>query len=498
MGQTLHSHLEPVCLRQRLARGLGFSAWGLLIGSALAAVIALGAWWSSATFPLWLAPALALGGVGIGFAAGFLWRKELHDAAAAIDTHYSLKDRAATALEFQARPDATPARQLAFEDALTHMSRVKAKEVVPFRAPRVLPYALGSVAVMIGVVVLAVLNAPAAASIPEPLDVVVAQADRLTEEVKELEEFAEKEKDPEIEKLVKELKEALKELKEPGTDIRQAMAKLSEMQAALQAEQAKQNVAAVDANMKAAGEALALAEPLAEAGQALAAGDYDKAAQKLEELEEPKLDRQSEKAVKEKLEAVAKKAQSDGQNSLSKAAGEMSKGLGEQGGQFSEGSKKLAGEAKKASKKKKLTDLLMKQCNCLGECKSECEGSCKSTAKGNSNKKGGKNWGLAASGNEAGEQTAALGTKPQDKLKGQQSEDGDVETETTHSPEGEQQAQRDYRQNHAKYQKIAESVLDNEPIPLGHRQTIRKYFESIRPNDAAVDEVQRRTAPAKE
>ena len=498
MGQTLHSHLEPVCLRQRLARGIGFSAWGLLVGSALAAVIAVGAWASVATFPLWLAPALALGGLAAGFVAGFVWRKELHDAAAAIDTHYALKDRAATALEFQTRRDVTPAQQLAFDDALAHMTRVKATEVVPFRMPRVLPYALGSVAVMIGVVVLAVLNAPAAASIPEPLDVVVAQADRLTEEVKELEEFAEKEQDPEIEKLVKELKEALKELKEPGTDIRQAMAKLSEMQAALQAEQAKQNVAAVDANMKAAGEALALAEPLAEAGQALAAGDYDKAAQKLEALEDPKLDRQTEKAVKEKLDAVAKKAQSDGQNALSKATGEMSQGLGDKSGQFSEGSKKLAGEAKKASKKKKLTDLLMKQCNCLGECKSECEGSCKSTAKSSGKGKGGKNWGLAASGNEAGEQTAALGTKPQDKLKGQQSEDGDVETETTHSPEGEQQAQRDYRQNHAKYQKIAESVLDNEPIPLGHRQTIRKYFESIRPNDAAVDEVDRRTAPAKE
>jgi hypothetical protein len=34
-----------------------------------------------------------------------------------------------------------------------------------------------------------------------------------------------------------------------------------------------------------------------------------------------------------------------------------------------------------------------------------------------------------------------------------------------------------------KYRKLSEAVLDSEPIPLGHRQTIRRYFELIRPQD---------------
>ncbi len=46
----------------------------------------------------------------------------------------------------------------------------------------------------------------------------------------------------------------------------------------------------------------------------------------------------------------------------------------------------------------------MKQCNCLGECKSECECSSKSLSKSGGKGKGGKQWGLGASGNEAGEQ----------------------------------------------------------------------------------------------
>ena len=53
----------------------------------------------------------------------------------------------------------------------------------------------------------------------------------------------------------------------------------------------------------------------------------------------------------------------------------------------------LAGQCKKQGSRKKLADLLRKQCQCLCECKGECEGECKAT--GQSNKKGGKNWGLA-------------------------------------------------------------------------------------------------------
>ena len=36
---------------------------------------------------------------------------------------------------------------------------------------------------------------------------------------------------------------------------------------------------------------------------------------------------------------------------------------------------------------------------------------------------------------------------------------------------------------------MSESVLNSESIPLGHRQTIRRYFKSIRPESAETDEV---------
>ena len=104
-------------------------------------------------------------------------------------------------------------------------------------------------------------------------------------------------------------------------------------------------------------------------------------------------------------------------------------------------------------------------------------------------RQGGNKWGLGASGNEPGEKTAKLAAKPQLQLKGKQGEQGDVDVETTHSPEARQEAQRDYTNKFRKYQEINDSVLDNEPIPLGHRQTIRKYFELIRPQEGETDKV---------
>jgi hypothetical protein len=181
--------------------------------------------------------------------------------------------------------------------------------------------------------------------------------------------------------------------------------------------------------------------------------------------------------------------QDAGQASLSDATRCLSDGLGKDSRKFREGAKRLAGECRKQGTRKRLCDLLRRQCECLGECKSECEGACRSSlAKGKSNKKGGKNWGLAGSDNKPGERTPKLDGR-QHQLTGQQSGEGEVEAETLRSSEGEQQAQRAYRENYIKYQKLSEAVLESEPIPLGHRQTIRRYFQSIRPqqDDSAAD-----------
>jgi hypothetical protein len=75
------------------------------------------------------------------------------------------------------------------------------------------------------------------------------------------------------------------------------------------------------------------------------------------------------------------------------------------------------------------------------------------------------------------------------KITGQESPGGETDVETMTAPETAQKAVRRYRNQSDKYEQLTESVLDSEPIPLGHRQTIRRYFKMIRPRSGEVDSV---------
>jgi hypothetical protein len=488
MGKAIQVRLDPVRRRQQQLRALTCAAIGLFASSfGLLVCIALrwlGGWQISAA----LVAILAVAAPTFGYIVGMLWRRDWREAAAAVDAHYGFKDRIITALDFLHKSQTTKVHRLAVSDAMDHLDRVDARQVIPSDTPQMLPVAIMSLAVAALLFVFTSLPARLNASPAEAIPVIVEAADYASEELKSLEEFAREEQDAEVEKLVTEMKQALEEMKQPGVDLREALAKLSQMQAALEQQQSKFNIGQVDAELQAVGDALALAESMAEAGKALAAGQLERAAEELEKLDTPKLDRKTEKAIKEKLDALARQMQDSGSSSLSAAVGEASQGLGGDGSRFKQGMKRLAGEARKQGKRKRLNDLLRKQCGCLGECKGECE--CNG---GFGKGKGGSNWGRGASGNELGEKTPEIGGKYESRITGRQSEEGEVEVETTHSPEGKQEAQRDYRATYDKYRKISEAVLDSEPIPLGHRQTIRRYFEAIRPSEAEADAVQAAT-----
>ena len=93
---------------------------------------------------------------------------------------------------------------------------------------------------------------------------------------------------------------------------------------------------------------------------------------------------------------------------------------------------------------------------------------------------------MGTDGDLPGEQTKLDGRRNLERITGQQGE-GDSEIETTHSPEGKQAAAREYREVYDKYHKMSEAVLESEPLPLAHRQTIRKYFELIRPQNSELE-----------
>jgi hypothetical protein len=418
--------------------------------------------------------------------------RRTRDAAAAIDRQYQLKDRIATAFSFMHQQNQSPLQKLQVDDAQAHVDSVDPTRVAPLRAPRSWGWGLMLSAVALVIAFLAGPRVELNAALVKN-EVVMNQAIRVAEGLDELEQFNKEMDDPEIEELLKELAEKIEELKQPGIDPKEALAKLSEMDAALQAKQEQLADPSTEAALQEIGEALSLAEPFQAAGEAMSQGEMEAAAEELAKLDMPKLDRQTERALTEKLEQAQQNSSQAAQRKLRQAASQVAAGL-TQGdrSKFKDGMEGLASECKKQGRRKKLSDLLRKQCNCLSECKSECESECKSQA--DSKKKGGKNWGLGASGNDPGDKTAKLKTGPQMQITGVESDSGDVDIETTSSPEQQQEAIRNYKDKVDKYEQISESVLDSEPIPLGHRQTIRRYFEMIRPQGDETDTVFRDTS----
>lgn len=479
--------------RQQRQLMLKFGSLGLLTGGLVACAIAITrAFITDGSSGSWLmGPVGVLGpllaGPVIGIITAIIRTPTMREAAASIDGACGLKDRTQTALSFLSGGTAQPLRKLQLDDAEQHLSEVDPVRVAPIRNPKTFPLAI---VVAVAAIVLLMLTGPKQTVIAAPVESVAvnSSANRAAEGLKELEEFQAEQPDPELEKLLQELAEKIEQLQQPGLDPKEALAQLSEMEASLEEMQKTISDPGMEAELEQIGEALSLSEAMASAGAAMAKGEMEKAAEELAKLEMPELDQKTEKAITEKL---AEMKQNDGESGqkrkqLKDAVGQISEGLSKgDRSKFKDGMEGLAGECKKQGQRKKLSDLLRIQCQCLSECKSECESECKSTA--DSKKKGGSKAGLAASGNDPGEKTPALKANPQMNITGQDSGQGDVDIETEEGDEQQQQAMRQYREKLDQYDAMTESVLNSESIPLGHRQTIRRYFESIRPQGGEMD-----------
>lgn len=488
----IHRRLLPVRMRQQLLWLVDCAAWGLLVGAAGAVVYGLSQILLGRTTLAVLSLGLMMAGTVIGCLAALIRRSDFHQAAAAVDSHYGLKDRAATALAFAEKRDANQIHQLALADAEQHLSRVNAKEVAPWRTPRPIPWALGLTLLALGLLAVSLPSTPVNAALVVN-DVVLAQAERAADQIEMLRKENEEGQDPELEQLIEKLAAKVEEMKQPGVDAKEALAKLSEMQAAVLEKQQQLENASAEVALQAVGDALSMAGSMSAAGSAMAAGNYAKASEELDKIDSiPELDRQTNRTVTEKLDE-AKGAMAKGKlGKLEEAVENLKQGLGSgDGSAFGEGVRGLSGESKKQGKRKKLKDLLRKQNQALEESKSEVEG--EAEYRGDGGGKGGSDWGTGRSGNEAGDKTTSLGSPKELKLQGQEGDQGDVDSETSHSPERREQARRGYRERFEQSQKLNDSVLDNEPIPLGHRQTIRRYFELIRPQQTEVDKVKEKT-----
>jgi hypothetical protein len=490
MQGPIYAELAPVRRRQQSLFVLRTASYGLLAGAVAGIALGLGRWLAGWQVSPTIAAAVLLAGPILGILVGLLWRRSWRGAAMAVDRRYQLKDRAATALAFLTRRERTELHELQVRDAVEHLTKIQPRQVEPLHLPRVLGFAAALLLVAVALLVWPVGSQQVEAGLPDPLAAVVAEAERLEEDLKEFEDLARREHNPDLEKLVQELREKVEEMKQPGVDEREALAKLSEMQAAVAAQQAQYNVGLVDGQLQALGDAMSAARSLDGAGNALQEAKYEKAAkelEKLEEMEDLQLERKEAKAVEEKLKHVAKGMDDVGLGQLSEAASEMAEGVKGSKGKLKKATREIAKEVRRHDRRKKINEVLDAQVARLKDAKSNVERNggarVKFTYKSLSPS---SSWGREISGNVLGEKTKMLAQHQLEELTGTPGE-GPSDVETTHSAEGRQQAARGYREVYKKYRRMSEAVLDSEPIPLGHRQMIRRYFELIRPQSADGD-----------
>jgi hypothetical protein len=492
MHDIVVSQLRPVRRRQTWQGVLGGAVLGLLAGAAAGVALGAGRWlagWSVAWGP---AAALMAAGPLLGALAGWARRRGWPEAAEAVDACYQLKDRVVSALEFVASPRQTRLEVLQIQDAVHFLDDVEPARVVPWRLPRAWPASVLTLGLAVALLAWPAASPPAQAQPAEPLPEIVAEAEHLADDLRAIEDLVRQEANPELRKFVQDLRRKTEELKQPGVDLREALAKLSEMQAAIAAQQAQSGTATVDEQLRAFAAALAAAPALEGLAKALQEGKLDRAAAELEKMDEAALDRQEARAVAKKLEEAARGMQAKGLEGMSEAARQMAEGVKGDKGRLRQGARDLARRLREHERRRRLQQLLALEMDRLKECKSRCSSAMlawlNQRNRKNAESQAGAKAGTEKGGPLLGDKTRLPVVRNQQELSGTPGE-GPEEVETTRAAEGPgQPAHRPTRENYQKYRRLSEAALDSEPIPLGQRETIRRYFEMIRPDGGEAKE----------
>lgn len=486
--RPLHDILAPVHRRLWVAGTIRGATIGLLVGMGVALLLSIlrltlmpGIHWS-------LPIAVAVAGVGVGLFCGVVRHRSLRTAARLVDRHYGLKDRSISALQFLAEEQPDSVRQLQIEEAQEHLQQVDPLDCVPLSGSLThLRWAAGLAAAMLLTLFASSWFAPDVVA-KSVLPLAQVQSNELRQTMlPELEELAE---DPEIEKLIDQLEEKLEEMDSEALDESDLLATLSEMEQSLAEARESLQLELTDTTMKALASAIKPADEMKQAAEAIEAEKYDEASEKMEAVDPSKLGDKQRRAVADNLKKMVAKLQPGQQGQLSESITQLAEGLDSKNlSQCKQCLSKLASACKKQGQCKKIGQCMSCQLNRLAQCKGQCRGQCMSNKVAKSNSPSQKA-GMGASGKPLGEQATEIDSvRQQEQLTGTQGE-GPSESEILQAPEGQQQAARQYAAKYNKFRREAEAVLNSEPLPMGHRETVRTYFEAIRPN-SETDAIER-------
>ncbi len=467
-----------------VARG---SIHGLFVGALVSVGWAVACRFGWSDRAVWV---LILPVVGLALGAlGSLFHPPLWESVArSIDTIHALQDRTLTAWCFAQREHPSDLQRLQMDDALQQLQRIDVRTGASASLPRSFPWAMLLCAVA-AVVVWFPSELRSDRVLIDRDDQVVQLADQLRETLlEELREFQEltlqvapdSPEQQQLQELVAELNRQIEALQQPGVDRAEALAQLSEMQASLAELKAQIQPDELEERLRQLGEAFGSVPGMEMKGRMLQQRRYEEAA---EELTASPADVSMEEAttLAEQLKPLAQKMREEGQTELASTAEQLEQAI-EDADQASaqQAADQLASLAQEMALRMALASQLTSQTNRISEAKAFSLSGGKNASRSDQPR---QTWGRGTAGDPlVGESTSIDGQRRLEEVTGTMGE-GPSQRERVRATEGQtEQAERPFREVYSEYRRQAEDVLLHEPLPLGHRQMIRQYFESIRPD----------------
>lgn len=484
--------------RQRGLNVVRWAAYGLLAGAvagsaAGAAVWLLGTGGAGAA----LAAALAvLGAFGLLGAAGGA-AAPISDLrlARALDRAAQAEDRFASAVQLAGHPRRARV-QLVVSDALARVASTTAGAALPLRVPRAarwIPVPLAALAAVVLLVPQSRLEAAAPAAPEITPEEWAAIHDEFSRRLQQLPEA----RTPEEEDLLKDLR-ALADLLKQNPDKKDALTEIAKLSERL--ERQRKAAGARDSSMKNAAKAVSSSEALKKFASSLKQGAYTDAAGNLrqlsKDLKEGKLspDASEFEAISEDLQRLA--AELASQDEMQEACEDAASAAGSMNREaLAEALRRLAEQMERNADR-------MRQCDNLGRCRSlldelkrrmsQCSGECQGCKDGCGQCQGGGNrpgrglkpgWGSMAKW-DGGSITKSDEKRTPDVASTFEGPGASTSFPIV-SPDEKARSGREYAELYAEFVQKAEADLDLESVPVAYRDYLRRYFNAIRPDDAA-------------
>jgi len=458
-----------------MQRGFDYSAWGMIASAPLVPFSPL-----AALLILLASCLLAL-----------MRSCPVPTAARLVDQRLNLKDRTLTSVDLLERVDRTPMEQLQIEDTADHLMIPLQAVMPPLRLKMFWCAFPVSVCIIAAVSyckdyqpsgnTASVIQTALPPEISAPLEEMIAKTDELAQEHAG---------EQSLQKLYEQLDVLMNKFVSLNGDKKESLMTLSEMEEAFQSALDSLQLEAMEESLSELAKTLELAEKTSPIGKSLEKGDFSQAAMELRKLDAETLEsltNPEQKAMAEEMQSLADNAEKRSQQPLKEAAQNLSDALEEGDGDSGKtATDDLANEVEKHGVRKEIAKSLAQQQMLLAMMKADGgqQGNMSGGKGTDKSDTASQTWGSGTAGNpNAGQETQLNGQRQRETLTGEMGEQGDSEKETIDSQEMSAAAsQREYRDQYQQYQKLSEAVLDSEPIPLGQRQVIRRYFESIRPS----------------